>query len=97
MVIGAWLIAFGVAVALVIRERDLATQLVSAVTYTAFGVLEIVALIWHWPQVYATSPWLWGYVALLVAIVASGGYGWWAAVRAGTDHPAAVRRSTAHA
>jgi hypothetical protein len=95
MVIGAWLIAFGVAVALVIRERDLATLLISAVTYTAFGVLEMVALIWHWPQVYATSPWLWGYVGLLLAIVGSGGYGWWAASRAA--NPAAVRPSTAHA
>jgi hypothetical protein len=81
MVIGAWLIAFAVAAALVIRERDLATLFVSGVTYTVFGVLELVALIWHWPQVYASSPWLWGYVVLLVAIVGTGGYGWWAARR----------------
>ena len=81
MVIGAWLLAFAAAVALVIRERDLATLFVSAVTFTVFGVLELVALIWHWPQVYAASPWLWAYAALLVAVVGTGGYGWWAILR----------------
>ena len=81
MVIGAWLIAFAVAAVLVIREGDLATLFVSGVTYTVFGVVELVALIWHWPQVYAGSPWLWAYAALLVAIVGTGGYGWWAARR----------------
>jgi hypothetical protein len=78
MVVGAWLLAFALAAALVIRERDLATLFVSGVTYTVFGVLELVALIWHWPQVDAVSPWAWAYVALLVAVVATGGYGWWA-------------------
>jgi hypothetical protein len=82
MVIGAWLIAFAVAAALAIYEGDLGTLLVSAVTYTVFGVLELVALAWYWPQVYAASPWLWGYLALLVAVVGTGGYGWWAAQHA---------------
>jgi hypothetical protein len=81
MVIGSWLIAFAVAAGLALQESDLGTLLVSAVTYTAFGVLELVALIWYWPQVYATSPWLWGYLALLVAVGCTGGYGWWAARR----------------
>lgn len=79
MVIGAWLIAFAVAAALAIQEGDLDTLVVSSVTYTVFGVLELVALIWHWPQVYDTSPWLWGYLAVLVAVTGTGGYGWWAA------------------
>jgi hypothetical protein len=95
MVIGAWLMAFAAAAALVIRERDLATLFVSAVTFTVFGVLELVALIWHWPQVYAASPWLWAYAVLLVAVVGTGGYGWWAIRRPLTvgGASAAPRRS----
>ena len=79
MVIGAWLIAFGLASALVIQQRDLACLSVSAVTYTVFGVLELVAVIWHWPQVSASDPWLWGYLAVLVSVVLTGGFGWRAA------------------
>ena len=78
MVIGSWLVAFAVAAVLVIRGRDLATLFVSGVTYTVFGVMELVALIWHWPQLHADSPWSWCYLALLAAVVATGGYGWWA-------------------
>ena len=78
MVVGAWLLAFALAAALAIWERDLSTLFVSGVTYTVFGVLELVALIWHWPQVDAGSPWAWAYVVLLASVVATGGYGWWA-------------------
>src|SRR3954454_10148291 len=38
-VTGAWLISFGVAAALVIRERDLRRLVAPAAAYTAFGVL----------------------------------------------------------
>ena len=77
--IGAWLIALGVAAALVIAQRDLSRLLVSSMTYTAFGVFEFVAVFWHWPQVDRHDGWLWAYLALLAAAVVTGGYGWWAA------------------
>jgi hypothetical protein len=79
MVIGSWLIALGIAAALVIGQRDLSRLLVPAVTYTAFGVFEFVAIIWHWPQLNRHDGWLWAYLALLTASVLTGGYGWWVA------------------
>jgi hypothetical protein len=96
-VIGAWLIALALAAALAIRQGDLSRLLVSAVTYTAFGVLQFVAVIWYWPQLRRDDVWLWGYLMLLAAIVMTGAYGWWAARRApagdgGADQAAEARR-----
>ena len=94
MVIGAWLIAFGLAAAMAIREFDLCRLFVPGVTYTAFGLFEFAAVTWHWPQVSAGDPWLWAYLAVLAAIVGTGAYGWRAArgrpgARAGRDRQAA--------
>ena len=49
-VIGAWLLALAVATALVIRERDLDRMLVPAVTYTAFGVFQLVVALRYWTR-----------------------------------------------
>jgi hypothetical protein len=83
--IGAWLIALAVAAAMTIRELDLGRLLVPGVTYTVFGVVELVALIWYWPQVRAEDPSLWIYLTMLIAIVGTGGYGWRAARSAPAD------------
>jgi hypothetical protein len=83
-VTGAWLIAFGVAAALAIRERDLSRLRVPAVAYTAFGLLELAVLFGYRDEVDGGDPWLWGYVALLVSAVLTGGYGWQAAHRVRT-------------
>jgi len=91
-VIGAWLIAFGVAAAMAIFQGDLSRLLVSAVTYTAFGVFELVAVLWHWPQVSRQGPWRWVYLVVLVAIVLTGAYGWWAA-RRGPKEPTGPQRA----
>jgi hypothetical protein len=80
MVIGAWLVAFALATAMAIRSADLCRLLVPAVTYLAFGVFELVAVVWHWPQVSSKDPWTWVYVGVLAAIVVTGAYGWRAAV-----------------
>ena len=85
MVIGAWLIAFGVAAALVLRDRDLGRMFVAATTYMVFGVFELVAVIWYAPQVDVGDPWLWSYVAVLAAITATGAFGAWAARRPSAD------------
>ncbi len=79
MVIGAWLIAFGLAAGMAIGRGDLAQLLVPSVTYTAFGVFELIAVIWHWPQVSPRDPGLWVYLAVLTAITLTGAYGWRAA------------------
>ena len=81
MVIGAWLIALGLAAALVIAQRDLSRLFVSGVTYTVFGVLQSVAVIWHWPQLSRHDVSLWLYLTMLAAVVLTGAYGWWAARR----------------
>ena len=85
-VTGAWLIAFGVATAMAIRDGDLSRLFVSAVAYTFFGVFELVAVIWHWPQVSLQGTWRWTYPVVLVAIVLTGAYGWCAARRGAGGH-----------
>jgi hypothetical protein len=96
-IIGAWLIAFGLAAAMAIHQRDLSRLLVSAVTYTAFGVFEFVAVFWYWPQLSRNDSWLWAYFALLASIVLTGAYGWWAASgdHSGSDRDPAVVGSSA--
>jgi hypothetical protein len=80
-VIGAWLLALAVATALVIRERDLNRMLVPAVTYTAFGVFQLVVALRYWTDVRPDYSWGWAYVGVLVGIAATGAYGCWAATR----------------
>ena len=53
--------------------------------------LELVAVFWYRPQVDAADPWLWLYVAVLIVITATGGFGWWAARQPG---PAGVPEET---
>jgi len=84
-VIGAWLMALGVAAALAIRQRDLSRLLVSAVTYTTFGICQFVAVFWHWSQFSRRDRWLEVYLVMLAVIVLTGAYGWWAARRAAGD------------
>jgi hypothetical protein len=86
-VVGAWLVAFGIATVLVLRERDLGRMLVPAVAYTAFGVFQLLALLGVRAHLDATGPDLWGYVAVLATVVLAGGYGWWSAVRPATGAP----------
>ncbi|MGY1743318.1 MULTISPECIES: hypothetical protein [unclassified Blastococcus] len=90
MVTGAWLVAFGIAAALAIRQRDLGELLVAAVTYTAFGVFELLVLVRYRSQLDPADPWLWAYVVLLAAVAATGAYGWRAALRPATGARAAA-------
>jgi hypothetical protein len=80
-VIGAWLMAFGVAAGLALLDADLDRLFVAAVTYTVFGGLELVAVFWYRPQVHAGDPWLWLCVAVLVGVTATGACGVWLARR----------------
>jgi hypothetical protein len=74
-VIGAWLLALGVAAVLVIRERDLGRLFVAGVTYTVFGLLELVALVWYLPEMDTGDGWVWAYGVFLVAVVGTGAVG----------------------
>ncbi|MGY1605538.1 hypothetical protein [Geodermatophilus sp. SYSU D00700] len=74
-VIGAWLLALGVAAALVLRDRDLGRLFVAGVTYTVFGSLELVALVWYLPEMDTGDGWVWAYGLFLVAVVVTGAVG----------------------
>jgi len=76
--IGAWLIAFGIGTALVLREGDLARLRVPAIAYTAFGVFQVVVLLVTHPHLDGPAAAAWFYGALLAVVVLTGGYGWWA-------------------
>ena len=80
-VIGAWLIALAVAAALALAERDLSRLLVPAVTYTAFGVFQLLVALRYWTDVRPDYQWGSAYVGLFVSIAATGAYGWWTAAR----------------
>jgi hypothetical protein len=83
-IIGAWLVALGVAAALAIVQGDVGRQLVAATTYTAFGVFEVVAVAWYWPQLNRHDAWLWAYLTFLAAVVVTGVLGIRAARAPGT-------------
>jgi hypothetical protein len=77
-VTGAWLVAFAVAAALVVRERDLARLAVPALGYATFGVLQLAVLVAHWHRVEADAASLGAYVLVLATVAPAGAYGWWA-------------------
>jgi hypothetical protein len=74
-VVGAWLLSFGIAVALAVRERDLGRMLVPAAAYAAFGVVQLAVLLWHRGAPGTDPLWLWVDVAVLATIVPVGVYG----------------------
>jgi uncharacterized integral membrane protein len=84
-VVGAWLIALALATALAVHQRDLSRLRVAGMTYTAFGAFQVVAVAWYWPQLDRHGPGLWGYLVVLAAMIATGGYGWWTAGRPTPD------------
>jgi hypothetical protein len=78
-IIGAWLIAFGVATVLVLRDGGLDRLRVPAAAYTAFGAFQLVVLVLFGGEATGGGASLWLYGAVLVSIVGAGGCGWWAA------------------
>jgi hypothetical protein len=74
--IGAWCVALGFAAGLAVHERDLFRLRAAAVTYVVFGLLQAGALVRYRDDVAWDEAAVWLYVAALVAITASGAYGW---------------------
>jgi hypothetical protein len=81
-VVAAWLIAFGVAAVLALRERDLERLEIGAVAWTAFGLLQLLALARYGGEVRWGSAAATGYLVFLLTVAPTGAAGWWAAVRA---------------
>jgi hypothetical protein len=80
-VVAAWLIAFGVATALAAAAGDLARLRTSTIAYTVFGLFTLGALA-RYP---GTVDWggvpAWVFLAMTLAVVATGAAGWRAAPR----------------
>ena len=75
-VVAAWLVAFGVAAALAVREDDLRRLRVPAVAYTAFGALELLALARYAGEPDWSDPRPWAYLGTALAVTATGAAGW---------------------
>jgi hypothetical protein len=79
--IGAWLVAFGVAAGLSLVEGDLIRLRIAAIGYTVFGLLELAALAGYGDAVRWGAPATTLYLAGLVSIVITGAAGWVLATR----------------
>lgn len=88
--IGAWSLALGVAAAHAIWENDWARVNVATMSYTVFGVFELIALVRYAGRVDWGQPQAWIYVLFLVSVLVVGLYGWRESTRysAATDVPA---------
>ncbi|MGY1726449.1 hypothetical protein ACI79J_05715 [Geodermatophilus sp. SYSU D01062] len=85
-VVGAWLVAFGVATALAALAGDLERLRTATIAYTVFGVLELVVVLLHHGDVAWDRPAAWLYVAVAAAIALTGATGWRLAPRPGGLH-----------
>lgn len=77
--VAAWLLAFAFAAGACVAQRDLAVLRPATLAYTAFGVLQLLALARFAADVDAPAPRPALYVALLVAVAVTGACGWWLA------------------
>jgi hypothetical protein len=80
-VVAAWLIAFGVTAAIAAVGGDLERLRSGAVAYAALGVLVLLAAARYWATIAWDGPAAWAFLAMNVAIVATGVAGWRAARR----------------
>ena len=78
--VAAWLVAFGVASVLILRQANLAEARISAWAYAMLGALELVVALRYPETVRWSSPAAWLYVALAISIVGLAG---WAITRRG--------------
>jgi hypothetical protein len=75
-VVAAWLVAFGLAAALAAVAGDLARLRTSAIAYTVFGVLVLVAVARFPGTVDWGRPSAWALVGTAVAVTLTGAAGW---------------------
>jgi hypothetical protein len=75
-VVGAWLIAFGLAAALAVLAGDLERLRTATIAYTVFGALQLVVVVLHREHVAWDRPAAWLYAAAAAAVVLTGTAGW---------------------
>jgi hypothetical protein len=78
-IIAAWLLAFGLAAAMAALRGDLERLRTAAIAYTAFGVLVLVAVARFPDTVDWSDPAAWVFIAVALAVAATGAAGWRAA------------------
>ena len=78
-VVGAWLVAFGLAAALAAVSGDLHQLRTAAVAYTVFGALVLLAVARFRATLDWGQPSAWIFLACALGVVATGAAGWWAA------------------
>jgi hypothetical protein len=74
--IGAWSLALGVAAAHARWENDWARVQVATISYTVFGVFELIALARYPGALDWSTPQAWIYVLFLLSALVVGAYGW---------------------
>jgi hypothetical protein len=78
-IVAAWLLAFGVATAVAALGGDLVRLRTSAIAYTAFGCLVLVAVLRYLGTVEWAGPAAWVFLVFAVAVLVTGAAGWWGA------------------
>jgi hypothetical protein len=86
--IGAWLLSFGFAIALALREGDLSRTFVPAAAYAGFGLFELVVLLSYRTSAGTDGRWLWLDLVVFATLVPTGAYGAWTAHRGSRPIPA---------
>jgi hypothetical protein len=79
-VVAAWLLAFGLTAATA-AFGDLERLRTGAIAYAALGVLVLGAVVRFADAVSWAEPAAWGFLAMTLAVIATGAAGWWAAPR----------------
>ena len=90
--VASWLVPIGVGSLVVLREGDLRRARVLALTFLAYGLLQLGAVARYSEQVQWHEPSAWIWVTLLIIAVATGSYGLLAtAGRTPAGQPATIR------
>jgi uncharacterized integral membrane protein len=88
---GAWLISFGVAALLALRENCMVRLQISSLAYGVFGLLELIAALRYAGDLRWNEPAAWIFVVVATTIALTGLYGWLAARRYIAEHPESAR------
>jgi hypothetical protein len=91
LAVGSWLVPIGLGNLLVFRENDLRRAWVPALTSVAYGLLQLGAIARYGDQVQWQEAGAWVWVALLISMIVTGGYGLLATSRAAKGEPVVLR------
>jgi len=74
--IAAWLIGLGIGAGQAVYENDFARLRIAMISYTLFGLLELLAVARYWINVDWTGIQSWLYMGFLVSVLVAGASGW---------------------